>query len=86
MISVGADRKIMLAVQPVDFCKSVYTLSALVREAAAGRSLLRRRFYFLPKLDGPREAIGVERLRACFLTKWLDDGFFTPGRPADGAA
>ena len=32
MISFHADLKVMLAVQPVDFRKSVHTLSALVSE------------------------------------------------------
>jgi len=43
VISFRADLKILLATQPVDFRKSVHTLSALVSEAlrADGRALLR---------------------------------------------
>ena len=42
MISFRADLKIMLAAQPVDFRKSVHTLSAPGERSAAGRFLLRR--------------------------------------------
>lgn len=33
MIALRSDLKVVLAAQPVDFCKSVHTLSALVSEA-----------------------------------------------------
>jgi transposase len=40
VISFHADLKIMLAAQPVDFRKSVHTLSALVSEALRAKALL----------------------------------------------
>ena len=56
MISFRADLKIMLAAQPVDFRKSVHTLSALVSEALRGD----------PYLCGGRDYVAARSIGAQF--------------------
>ena len=63
MIALRADLKVVLAAQPVDFRKSVHTLSALVSEALQREPVLRRRLRVPQQAHGQSEASGVGRQR-----------------------
>lgn len=49
MIALWPSLKVLLAVQPVDFCKSVHTLSALVSEAPYANPYCGKVFVFRSK-------------------------------------
>ncbi|MGY4408150.1 transposase-like protein [Bradyrhizobium sp. USDA 3315] len=63
LIALRSDLKVVLAAQPVDFRKSVHTLSALVSEALRANRVLGRRFRAPQQAHGPCEASGVGRQR-----------------------
>ena len=79
MIALRADLKVVLATQPVDFRKSVHTLSALVSEALHANPYCGDVFVFRSK-----------RMDRVKLLAWDGSGARTgpwrPGFPVRGAA
>ncbi|WP_430650088.1 IS66 family insertion sequence element accessory protein TnpB [Bradyrhizobium liaoningense] len=63
MIALRSDLKLVLATQPVDFRKSVHTLSALVSEALRANPYCGDVFVFRMQTHGQSEAFGVGRQR-----------------------
>jgi transposase len=69
VIALRSDLKVVLAAQPVDFRKSVHTLSALVSEALRANPYCGDVFVFRSKrMDGSGMVL---------VTKWLHQGRFT---------
>ena len=67
MIALRADLKVVMAAQPVDFRKSVHTLSAVVSEALQANLYCGDVFVFLA-WDGSGMVL---------VTKWLEQGRFS---------
>ena len=63
VIALRADLKVVMAAQPVDFRKSVHTLSALVSEALRANPYCGDVFVFRSQAHGQSEASGVGRQR-----------------------
>ena len=77
MISFRADLKIMLATQPVDFRKSVHTLSALVTEALRANPYCGDIFIFRSKRSDRVKLLAWDGSGMVLVTKWLEEGRFT---------
>jgi transposase len=77
VISFRADLKIMLATQPVDFRKSVHTLSALVSEALHADPYCGDVFIFRSKRSDRIKLLAWDGSGMVLVTKWLEDGRFT---------
>src|SRR5271165_2786421 len=77
MISFRADLKIMLAAQPVDFRKSVHTLSALVSEALRANPYCGDIFIFRSKRSDRVKLLAWDGSGMVLVTKWLEEGRFT---------
>ena len=77
MISFRADLKILLATQPVDFRKSVHTLSALVSEALRADPYCGDVFIFRSKRSDRLKLLAWDGSGMVLMTKWLEEGRFT---------
>jgi transposase len=77
VISFRADLKIMLAAQPVDFRKSVHTLSALVSEALRADPYCGDVFIFRSKRSDRVKLLAWDGSGMVLVTKWLEEGRFT---------
>jgi len=77
LISLRADLKIMLAAQPIDFRKSVHTLSALVSEALRADPYCGDVFIFRSKRSDRVELLAWDGSGMVLVTKWLEEGRFT---------
>jgi transposase len=77
VISFRADLKIMLATQPVDFRKSVHTLSALVSEALRADPYCGDVFIFRSKRSDRVKLLAWDGSGMVLVTKWLEGGRFT---------
>ena len=77
VISFRADLKIMLAAQPVDFRKSVHTLSALVSEALRADPYCGDVFIFRSKRSDRVKLLAWDDSGMVLVTKWLEEGRFT---------
>jgi transposase len=77
VISFRADLKIMLAAQPVDFRKSVHTLSALVSEALRANPYCGDVFIFRSKRSDRVKLLAWDGSGMVLVTKWLEGGRFT---------
>ena len=77
MISLRADRKVVLATHPVDFRKSVHTLSALVSEALRANPYCGDVFVFRSKRMDRVKLLGWDGSGMVLVTKWLQEGRFT---------
>ena len=76
MISFRAELKIMLAAQPVDFRKSVHTLSALVCEALRADPYCGDVFIFRSKRSDRVKLLAWDGSGMVLVTKWLEEGRF----------
>ena len=71
------DLKVVLAAQPVDFCKSVHTLSALVSEALRANPYCGDVFVFRSKRRDRVKLLAWDGSGMVPVTKWLPQGRFT---------
>lgn len=85
MISFRAGVKVVLATQPVDFRKSVHTLSALVSEALQADPYCGDVFVFRSKRMDRVKLLGWDGSGMVLVTKWLEEGRFTWPPIRDGA-
>ncbi len=77
MIALRADLKVVVAVQPVDFRKSVHTLSALVSEALRANPYCGDVFVFRSKRTDRVKLLAWDGSGMVLVTKWLQQGSFT---------
>jgi transposase len=84
VISFRPDLKIMLAAQPVDFRKSVHTLSALVSEALMADPYCGDVFVFRSKRSDRVKLLAWDGSGMVLVTKWLEEGRFTWPPICDG--
>jgi transposase len=68
---------VVLAAQPVDFRKSVHTLSALVSEALRANSYCGNVFVFRGKRMDRVKLLAWDGSGMVLVTKWLHQGRFT---------
>jgi len=77
VIAFRADLKIMVATQPVDFRKSVHTLSALVSEELRADPYCGDIFIFRSKRFDRVKLLAWDGSGMVLVTKWLEEGRFT---------
>jgi transposase len=77
VIALGADLKVVLATEPVDFRKSVHTLSALVSEALHANPYCGDVFVFRSKRMDRVKLLAWDGSGMVLVTKWLHEGRFT---------
>ncbi|MDA9475260.1 hypothetical protein XI03_12310 [Bradyrhizobium sp. CCBAU 65884] len=77
MIAVRSDLKVVLAAHPVDFRKSVHTLSALVSEALRANPYGGDVFVFRGKRMDRVKLLAWDGSGMAPVTKWLHQGRFT---------
>jgi transposase len=86
VIALRPDLKIVLATQPVDFRKSVHTLSALVSEALRASPYCGDVFVFRSKRKDRVKLLAWDGSGMVLVTKWLQQGGFTWPPIRDGVA
>jgi transposase len=74
MIALRADLKVVVASQPVDFRKSVHTLSALVSEALRASPYCGDIFVFRSKRMDRVKLLAWDGSGMVLVTKWLEQG------------
>jgi transposase len=84
VIGLRADLKVVLATQPVDFRKSVHTLSALVSEALHANPYCGDVFVFRSKRMDRVKLLAWDGSGMVLVTKWLHQGRFTWPPICDG--
>ena len=77
MIALRPGLKIVLAAQPIDFRKSVHTLSALVSEALRANPYCGDVFVFRSKRADRVKLLAWDGSGMVLVTKWLEEGRFT---------
>ncbi len=77
MIALRSDLKVVLAAQPIDFRKSVHTLSALVSEALRANPYCGDVFVFRSKRMDRVKLLAWDGSGMVLVTKWLHQGRFT---------
>jgi transposase len=77
MIAVHANIKVVVAAQPVDFRKSVHTLSALVGEALRASPYSGDVFVFRSRRSDRVKLLAWDGCGMVLVTKWLSQGSFT---------
>lgn len=77
MIALRPDLKVVVAAQPVDFRKSVHTLSALVSEALRANPYCGDVFVFRSKRSDRVKLLAWDGSGMVLVTKWLEQGRFT---------
>ena len=77
MIALRSDLKVVLATQPVDFRKSVHTLSALVSEALRSNPYCGNIFVFRSKRADRLKLLVWDGSGMVLVTKWLHERRFT---------
>src|SRR5258708_40084871 len=77
VIALRADLKVVVAAQPVDFRKSVHTLSALVSEALRANPYCGDVFVFRSKRADRVKLLAWDGSGMVLVTKWLHQGGFT---------
>ncbi len=77
MIALRPDLKVVVAAQPVDFRKSVHTLSALVSEALRANPYCGDVFVFRSKRSDRVKLLAWDGSGMVLVTKWLQQGGFT---------
>ena len=77
MIALRPDLKVVVAAQPVDFRKSVHTLSALVSEALRANPYCGDVFVFRSKRSDRVKLLAWDGSGMVLVTKWLQQGSFT---------
>lgn len=86
MIALRSDLKVVLAAQPVDFRKSLHTLSALVSEALRANPYCGEVFVFRSKRADRVKLLAWDGSGMVLVTKWLHQGRFTWPPIRDGVA
>jgi transposase len=84
MIALRADLKVLVAAQPVDFRKSIHTLSALVAEALRANPYCGDVFVFRSKRSDRVKLLAWDGSGMVLVTKWLEQGRFTWPAIRDG--
>jgi transposase len=77
VIALRADLKVVMAAHPVDFRKSVHTLSALVSEALRANPYCGDVFVFRSKRADRVKLLAWDGSGMVLVTKWLHQGGFT---------
>jgi len=77
VIALRADLKVVVATHPVDFRKSVHTLSALVSEALRANPYCGDVFVFRSKRMDRVKLLAWDGSGMVLVTKWLHEGRFT---------
>ena len=77
MIALRADLKVVVATHPIDFRKSVHTLSALVSEALRTNPYCGDVFVFRSKRMDRVKLLAWDGSGMVLVTKWLHEGRFT---------
>lgn len=77
LIALRSDLKVVVAAQPVDFRKSVHTLSALVNEALRANPYCGDVFVFRSKRADRVKLLAWDGSGMVLVTKWLHQGHFT---------
>ena len=77
MIALRPGLKVVLATQPIDFRKSVHTLSALVSEALNANPYCGDIFVFRSKRMDRVKLLAWDGSGMVLVTKWLHEGKFT---------
>lgn len=77
MIALRADLKVVMASHPIDFRKSVHTLSALVSEALRANPYCGDVFVFRSKRKDRVKLLAWDGSGMVLVTKWLHQGCFT---------
>ena len=77
MIALRADLKVLVAARPVDFRKSIHTLSALVAEALRTNPYCGDVFVFRSKRSDRVKLLAWDGSGMVLVTKWLEQGRFT---------
>jgi transposase len=84
MIALRADLKVLVAAQPVDFRKSIHTLSALVSDALRANPFCGDVFVFRSKRSDRVKLLAWDGSGMVLVTKWLEQGRFTWPPICDG--
>jgi transposase len=84
VIALRPDLKVVVAAQPVDFRKSVHTLSALVTEALRANPYCGDVFVFRSKRMDRVKLLAWDGSGMVLVTKWLEQGRFTWPAIRDG--
>jgi transposase len=77
VIALRSDLKVVVAAQPVDFRKSVHTLSALVSEALRANPYCGDVFVFRSRRADRVKLLAWDGSGMVLVTKWLQQGRFT---------
>jgi transposase len=77
VIALRADLKVVMAAQPVDFRKSVHTLSALVSEALHANPYCGDVFVFRSRRADRVKLLAWDGSGMVLVTKWLHQRSFT---------
>jgi transposase len=77
MISMRADLKVVIASRPVDFCKGIQGLSALVAEALAADPFCGDVFFFRSRRANRLKLLAWDGTGMILATKYLESGRFT---------
>jgi transposase len=85
LIALRSDLRVVLAAQPVDFRKSVHTLSALVSEALLANPYCGDVFVFRSKRADRVKLLAWDGSGMVLVTKWLHQRRFTWPPIRDGA-
>ena len=85
MIALRPELKVVVAAQPVDFRKSLHTLSALVSEALRANPYCGDVFVFRSKRSDRVKLLAWDGSGMVLATKWLESGKFVWPPVADGA-
>ena len=84
MIALRSDLRVVVASQPVDFRKSVHTLSALVSEALRADPYCGDVFVFRSKRANRIKLLVWDGSGMVLVAKWLEQGRFTWPAIRDG--
>src|SRR2546423_14845514 len=84
MIALRPELKVVVAAQPVDFRKSLHTLSALVSEALRANPYCGDVFVFRSKRVDRVKLLAWDGSGMVLVTKWLHQGRFTWPPTRDG--
>jgi transposase len=77
VIALRPGLKVVMAIQPVDFRKSVHTLSALVSEALRANPYCGDIFVFRSRRSDRVKLLAWDGSGMVLVTKWLHQGGFT---------
>ena len=76
MISFGAEVRVFVATQPIDFRKGVHGLVALVAEGLGGQPYSGDVFVFRSKRSDRLKLLVFDGSGLVLATKWLEEGGF----------